>query len=116
MLLIHKMVLLDDMDWRGWSVNVTDASNRSVLSVLFPQASFYKMRCKRSTATSIQLGVLFITHNIDEAIFLAQRIIVMSAHPGTIQDDIRVELSYPRSRTSREFGELYTRIGQELHR
>jgi hypothetical protein len=40
MLLIHKMVLLDDMDWRGWSVNVTDASNRSVLSVLFPQRSF----------------------------------------------------------------------------
>jgi uncharacterized protein DUF6894 len=40
MLLIHKMVLLDDMDWRGWSVNVTDASNRSVLSVLFPQISF----------------------------------------------------------------------------
>jgi hypothetical protein len=40
MLLIHKTVLLDDMDWRGWSINVTDASNRSVLSVLFPQISF----------------------------------------------------------------------------
>jgi NitT/TauT family transport system ATP-binding protein len=64
----------------------------------------------------VQLGVFFITHNVDEAIFLGQRIIVMSAHPGTIQDDILVELSYPRSRTSREFGELYTRIGQELHR
>jgi NitT/TauT family transport system ATP-binding protein len=64
----------------------------------------------------VQLGVLFITHNIDEAVFLGQRIIVMSAHPGTIQDDIRVELPYPRSRTSSEFGELYTRIGQELHR
>jgi hypothetical protein len=40
MLLIHKMVLLDDMDWRGWSINVTDASNLSVLSVLFPQVSY----------------------------------------------------------------------------
>jgi hypothetical protein len=39
MLLIHKMVSLDDMDWRGWSINVTDASSRSVLSVLFPQMS-----------------------------------------------------------------------------
>ncbi len=42
MLLIHKMVLLDDMDWQGWSINVTDASNRSVLSVLFPQISVWK--------------------------------------------------------------------------
>ncbi len=40
MLLIHKMVPLNDMDWRGWSINVTDASNRSVLSVLFPQGYF----------------------------------------------------------------------------
>ena len=35
MRLIQKMVLLDDLDWRGWSINVTDASNQSVLSVLF---------------------------------------------------------------------------------
>jgi hypothetical protein len=42
MLLIHKMVLLDDMDWRGWSINVADAGNRSVLSVLFPQISYFQ--------------------------------------------------------------------------
>jgi hypothetical protein len=35
MLMIHKMVALDDVDWRGWSIKVTDASQRSVLSVLF---------------------------------------------------------------------------------
>jgi ABC-type nitrate/sulfonate/bicarbonate transport system ATPase subunit len=63
-----------------------------------------------------QLGVLFITHNIDEAIYLAQRVIVMSAHPGTIQEDIQIDLAYPRSRTSKEFGELYTKIGKELQR
>jgi hypothetical protein len=40
MLLIHKMVMLDDGDWRGWSINVTDASHRSVLSVLFPQTYY----------------------------------------------------------------------------
>lgn len=39
MLLIRKIVLLDDIDWRGWSINVTDENNRSVLSVLFPQIS-----------------------------------------------------------------------------
>ena len=38
MLLIHKMAMLDDeSDWQGWSIEVTDASNRFVLSVLFPQ-------------------------------------------------------------------------------
>jgi hypothetical protein len=41
MLLIHKMVLLDELDWRGWSIKVTDANGRSVLSVLFPQMSYF---------------------------------------------------------------------------
>jgi hypothetical protein len=45
MLLIHKMVLLaDDSDWQGWSMEVTDAGNRSVLSVLFPQASRFQFK------------------------------------------------------------------------
>ena len=40
MLLIHKMVMLDEMEWRGWSIDVTDASHRSVLTVLFPQSCY----------------------------------------------------------------------------
>jgi len=44
MMLIHKMIALDDVDWRGWFINVTEANHRSVLTVLFPQAycSSYK--------------------------------------------------------------------------
>jgi len=42
MLLIHRMTLLDDMDWQGWSVNVTNESNRSVLNVLFPQTTHFQ--------------------------------------------------------------------------
>ena len=34
---IHKMTLLDEVEWQGWSIKVTDVTNRSVLSVLFPQ-------------------------------------------------------------------------------
>jgi hypothetical protein len=54
MLLIHKMVSLDDMDWRGWSINVTDASNRSVLSVLFPQMSFSQNSNRKNANSDMQ--------------------------------------------------------------
>jgi NitT/TauT family transport system ATP-binding protein len=40
--------------------------------------------------------VLFITHQIDEAIFLSDRVIVMSPTPGRIVDDIRIDLPRPR--------------------
>ena len=41
--------------------------------------------------------ILMITHDVEEAVFLAQRIYVMSARPGTIQEEIKVEL--PEDRT-----------------
>ena len=45
MLLIHKIAVLDDeSDWQGWSIEVTDASNRSVLSVLFPDTSRFQFK------------------------------------------------------------------------
>jgi len=52
MSLIHKAVLLDDMDWQGWSVKITDSNNRSTLSVLFPQASYFDSGRKSGTAQS----------------------------------------------------------------
>jgi NitT/TauT family transport system ATP-binding protein len=41
--------------------------------------------------------VLFITHQIDEAIYLSDRVVVMSARPGRILDDITIELPRPRA-------------------
>jgi NitT/TauT family transport system ATP-binding protein len=41
--------------------------------------------------------VLFVTHDIDEAIYLADRILIMSAGPGTINAEYRVAASRPRT-------------------
>jgi NitT/TauT family transport system ATP-binding protein len=57
--------------------------------------------------------VLFVTHDIDEAIYLADRIIVMSASPGRVIEDIPVTLARPRPleiRNSPEFSVYRQRI------
>ncbi|MEC5383550.1 ABC transporter ATP-binding protein [Aurantimonas sp. C2-6-R+9] len=54
--------------------------------------------------------VVFVTHNIGEAIFLADRIVVMSPHPGRIQEVIDVDFPRPRTRTTSSFNELYERL------
>ncbi|MFC0672853.1 ABC transporter ATP-binding protein [Brachybacterium hainanense] len=57
--------------------------------------------------------VLMVTHDIDEAILLSDRVIVMSGRPGTLREDIAVPFPRPRSfdiERSAEFGELRSRI------
>ena len=57
--------------------------------------------------------VVFVTHQIDEAIFLADRIVVMTARPGRVKEIIDVPFDRPRTlgmKRTGEFGEVYDRI------
>ena len=57
--------------------------------------------------------VMLITHSVEEAIYLASRIIVMSARPTRIREQIRIPFAYPRAESlheSREFNELRSHI------
>lgn len=45
----------------------------------------------------IDITIIFITHDLDEAIFLSDRILVLSAHPGEVQELIEVPVPYPRN-------------------
>ena len=54
--------------------------------------------------------ILFVTHSVDEAVFLADRIVVMSARPGKIRDIIDVDLLRPRDRTGPEANALRNKL------
>jgi NitT/TauT family transport system ATP-binding protein len=61
--------------------------------------------------------VLFVTHSLNEAVYLADRVVVLSARPGRVVDDICVDLSRPRSfamTSSERFGTLKDRIWQHI--
>jgi NitT/TauT family transport system ATP-binding protein len=61
--------------------------------------------------------VLFITHQIDEAVYLSDRVIVFSARPGTVREEIPVPFPRPRElslKRSEQFGRIVDRIWQHI--
>lgn len=65
------------------------------------------------------ITVVFVTHDIDEAVAMADRVLVMGANPGSIAGEMVVPLGYPRDRTATEFtrlkSELMTFFGATRH-
>ena len=50
--------------------------------------------------------ILFVTHSVDEAVFLADRIVVLTQRPGRIKEIVTIPSVRPRERTSDEFGQI----------
>ncbi len=62
--------------------------------------------------------VLFITHDVDEAVFLANRVVVMASRPGRIRDVVEIDLPYPRTADTRltpEFVALRERVWRGVY-
>lgn len=56
--------------------------------------------------------VVFVTHSIMEALYLSDRVVVLSPHPGRLRAEVAVTLPRPRQRSSQEFMAMY----EEIHR
>jgi ABC-type nitrate/sulfonate/bicarbonate transport system ATPase subunit len=61
--------------------------------------------------------VMFITHDVEEAVYLADRVIVLSARPGKIKSELKIDLPRPRHQgmiAETEFGKLVRKLLMEL--
>jgi NitT/TauT family transport system ATP-binding protein len=64
--------------------------------------------------------IVFITHDLAEAVALSDRVVVMSARPGRIVADVPIPLARPRSvralQKSADYHEIYTHVWEQLER
>jgi NitT/TauT family transport system ATP-binding protein len=54
--------------------------------------------------------IMFVTHSVDEAVFLADRLIVLTPRPGRVCEVIPIDLDRPRDRTNVEFAQLRRKV------
>ncbi|MBK1699510.1 ABC transporter ATP-binding protein [Thiococcus pfennigii] len=59
--------------------------------------------------------IVFVTHDLDEAIALGQRVVLMAANPGRIQRIIDIDMPYPRERTDGDFAAYRHELFAEFH-
>jgi NitT/TauT family transport system ATP-binding protein len=65
--------------------------------------------CKENNKT-----IIFVTHDIEEAVFLSDKIVILSARPGRLKRIVEVELEHPRERDNPEFTDLVSEITREI--
>ena len=64
----------------------------------------------------IGLTILFVTHDLDEALYAAQRIVVLSASPGSVAEIVEVPLPYPRHQVETRRQPVYLELREHLYR
>lgn len=97
LLLKPKVLLMDE------PFGALDAQTRNQL-----QAELLKIWSKdRKT-------ILFVTHSVDEAVYLADRVVILTKRPGRIKQIIQVDLSRPRDRTSSEANKIRREVLKAL--
>jgi len=63
---------------------------------------------------TIPVTILFVTHDVDEAVFLSSHIISLTKSPASINDDMKVELSYPRDQIKTRAEERFHQLRHRL--
>ncbi|MBO0737105.1 MAG: ABC transporter ATP-binding protein, partial [Alphaproteobacteria bacterium] len=58
--------------------------------------------------------IIYVTHNVLEAVYLADRVVVMSPHPGRVKCEVRIDLARPRDPLSLDFLDYQKRLLREL--
>jgi NitT/TauT family transport system ATP-binding protein/sulfonate transport system ATP-binding protein len=61
-----------------------------------------------------RVTIIFVTHSVEEAALLADRVVVMSAGPGRIESDIEIDLPRPRDVSSPEFNAVRRDLARRL--
>ena len=51
-------------------------------------------------------SILIVTHNIEEAVLMCDRVVIFAANPGRIAAEIKIDLAYPRNRNDEKFRKL----------
>ncbi|MEE0842885.1 MAG: ATP-binding cassette domain-containing protein, partial [Ruminococcus sp.] len=84
-----------------------DAKNRTILQELL-------LELWEGDGTSPRKTVVFVTHDIDEAILLSDKIVMMTAHPGQVYKEIEVPFARPRNRAqlvqTKEYNKFRNRL------
>ncbi len=92
-LVVHPEILLMDEPFSALDVLTAETLRTDLLDLWME----HKLRIK---------SILMVTHNIEEAVLMCDRILVFSSNPGRVAAEIRVDIPHPRNRLAPDFREL----------